>query len=87
MDSRISYENERLVHFSKSPHSWALPRDWIKISELYPSIVRNKVCEFDKANNNNNSNQLNNNNNPVNTKNNNYPTNNSFRRRGVAMSQ
>lgn len=51
---RISYENERLIFFSKSPHSWALPRDWTKICDKYPNIVRSKV--IDKANNNNNSN-------------------------------
>lgn len=48
---RISYENERLIFFSKSPHSWALPRDWTKICDKYPNIVRSKV--IDKANNNN----------------------------------
>lgn len=48
---RISYENERLIFFSKSPHSWAVPRDWMKICDKYPNIIRNKV--IDKANNNN----------------------------------
>lgn len=48
---RISYENERLIFFSKSPHSWAVPRDWMKICDKYPNIIRSKV--IDKANNNN----------------------------------
>lgn len=87
---QISYENERLIYFSKSPHSWALPRDWIKISELYPNLVRNKVCEYDKVNNNNNSNSSQNHNDfnsKHNTKSNSYSTNHAFRKRGVAMSQ
>lgn len=40
---KIVHEYERLLYYSKSPHSWALPRDWNKISEKNPSIVRNKV--------------------------------------------
>lgn len=47
---RISYENERLILFSNSPHSWAVPRDWMQICDKYPNIIRNKV--IDKANNN-----------------------------------
>lgn len=85
-DIRIFYENERLIHFSKSPHSWALPRDWLKICELYPNIIRNKVCEYDKANNNNN-NHSNQNNNKSNTKTINQSTNNMFRKRDIAISQ
>ncbi|XP_055633670.1 eukaryotic translation initiation factor 4E-binding protein Mextli isoform X2 [Toxorhynchites rutilus septentrionalis] len=40
---RIVHEYERLIYYSKSPHSWALPRDWSKICEKLPFIVRNKV--------------------------------------------
>lgn len=53
---RVTYESDRLIFFSKSPHSWTLPRDWLKICELYPTIVRNKVSECDNRNNNNNNN-------------------------------
>lgn len=45
---RIVHEYERLIYYSKSPHSWALPRDWLKICDKLPYLVRNKV------NNNNN---------------------------------
>lgn len=40
---RILYEYERLVHFSRSPHSHALPAEWTKICLKAPNIVRNKV--------------------------------------------
>lgn len=50
---RIVHEYERLIYYSKSPHSWALPRDWLKICDKLPYLVRNKV-------NNNNSNSDNN---------------------------
>lgn len=90
----ISYENDRLLHFSKSPHSWELPRDWSKICELYPNIIRNKVRDVsDESNNNNNSvHAINNNNNnksatKTNQNANATANNNLFRRRGVAMSQ
>uniref|UniRef100_A0A0K8TRM4 Putative gata zinc finger domain-containing protein 7-like isoform x4 n=1 Tax=Tabanus bromius TaxID=304241 RepID=A0A0K8TRM4_TABBR len=39
---RIVHEYERLIYYSKSPHSWSLPRDWNKIVENHPSLVRNK---------------------------------------------
>lgn len=39
---RIVHEYERLIYYSKSPHSWALPRDWNKILERHPSLIRNK---------------------------------------------
>ncbi|KAL9708480.1 hypothetical protein quinque_011998 [Culex quinquefasciatus] len=51
---RIVHEYERLIYYSKSPHSWALPRDWLKICDKLPYLVRNKV------NNNNHSNSDNN---------------------------
>lgn len=90
----ITYEIERLIYLSKTPHSWALPHDWDKICELYPLIVRNKVC--DKINNNNkgninnndNSNAVNNNNNNNinnNNVNNNYLSN-MFKRRSMTTS-
>ncbi|CAD7080085.1 unnamed protein product [Hermetia illucens] len=41
-EARIVHEYERLIYYSKSPHSWALPRDWNKIVEKHPSLVRNK---------------------------------------------
>lgn len=82
---RVTYENERLVYFSKSPHSWALPRDWLKICELYPTIVRNKVC--DNINNNNNNYVSNANFNKFTTKYNNHPQINMLRRQGVLMSE
>lgn len=85
--NRISYENERLLHFAKSPHSWALPRDWVKMCELYPTIVRNKVRDFDERNNNNHSHP---NGNANYNNNNNIKANSStnaagFRRRGVSL--
>lgn len=39
--ARILYEYEHLLAYSKSAHSWALPKDWATISQL--GIVRNKV--------------------------------------------
>nr|XP_016945028.1 eukaryotic translation initiation factor 4E-binding protein Mextli isoform X2 [Drosophila suzukii] len=41
--SRVSYDIEHLIYYSKSPHSWALPTDWQKMQETTPSILRNKV--------------------------------------------
>lgn len=61
-ETRISYEKDRLLHFSKSIFSWEVPREWVKICELYPNIVRNKVRDSDNnnrycsTNNNNNNN-------------------------------
>lgn len=100
-DVHISYEHDRLVYFSKSPHSWQLPHDWLKICELYPNIIRNKVRDVlvhDESNNNNVINGNKNNNNNINniditnkaTASNqtaNAANNNMFRRRGVATSQ
>lgn len=40
---RILYEYERLLQYSKSPHSWALPAEWTKICLKAPNIVRDKV--------------------------------------------
>lgn len=31
------------MYYSKSPHAWALPTDWVKMVETVPSILRNKV--------------------------------------------
>ncbi|KAH8298239.1 hypothetical protein KR018_011855 [Drosophila ironensis] len=44
--SRVAYDIELLIYYSKSPHSWALPTDWQKIQEAAPSILRNKVTEM-----------------------------------------
>ncbi|KAH8366702.1 hypothetical protein KR200_008546 [Drosophila serrata] len=41
--SRVSYDLELLIYYSKSPHAWVLPTDWQKIQETAPSILRNKV--------------------------------------------
>lgn len=70
-ETRISYEKDRLLHFSKSIFSWELPREWLKICEFYPNIVRNKVRDSDESNNNNrfaSTNHNNNNNNKLQTK-------------------
>lgn len=40
--SRISYDNDHLLYFAQSPHAWALPYDWTRICEKFPTIVRNK---------------------------------------------
>ncbi|XP_053693343.1 eukaryotic translation initiation factor 4E-binding protein Mextli isoform X2 [Sabethes cyaneus] len=45
---RIVHEYERLIYYSKSPHSWALPRDWLKICDKLPYLVRNKDLDDDK---------------------------------------
>lgn len=47
-DMRIVHEYDRLMFYAKSPHSWALPKDWVKICEMWPSIVRNKNLEDEK---------------------------------------
>lgn len=31
------------MYYSKSPHAWALPTEWLKMLETVPSIIRNKV--------------------------------------------
>lgn len=41
--ARVSYDIEHLMYYSKSPHAWALPTDWVKMVETVPSILRNKV--------------------------------------------
>ncbi|XP_055371855.1 eukaryotic translation initiation factor 4E-binding protein Mextli isoform X2 [Condylostylus longicornis] len=41
-NTRIVHEYERLIYYAKSPHSWALPRDWQKIVDKHPSLIRNK---------------------------------------------
>lgn len=80
---RVTYENERLIYFSKSPHSWTLPRDWLKICELYPTIVRNKVCECDNTNNKNSNANFN----KFTTKFDNKLQTNMLRRQGVLLSE
>ncbi|XP_060666442.1 eukaryotic translation initiation factor 4E-binding protein Mextli isoform X4 [Drosophila nasuta] len=40
--SRVSYDIEHLMYYSKSPHAWALPTEWLKMLETVPSILRNK---------------------------------------------
>ncbi|EAT41878.1 AAEL006510-PA, partial [Aedes aegypti] len=44
----IVHEYERLIYYSKSPHSWALPRDWLKICDKLPYLVRNKDISDEK---------------------------------------
>lgn len=46
---RIVHEYERLIYYSKSPHSWALPRDWLKICDKLPYLVRNKDISNEKT--------------------------------------
>ncbi|XP_064546455.1 eukaryotic translation initiation factor 4E-binding protein Mextli isoform X3 [Drosophila montana] len=41
-NSRVSYDIEHLMYYSKSPHAWALPIEWMKMMETVPSILRNK---------------------------------------------
>ncbi|XP_030569001.1 eukaryotic translation initiation factor 4E-binding protein Mextli isoform X1 [Drosophila novamexicana] len=41
-NSRVSYDIEHLMYYSKSPHAWALPIEWLKMLETVPSILRNK---------------------------------------------
>lgn len=41
--ARVSYDIEHLMYYSKSPHAWALPTEWVKMVETVPSILRNKV--------------------------------------------
>lgn len=41
--ARVSYDIEHLMYYSKSPHAWALPIEWLKMLETVPSILRNKV--------------------------------------------
>lgn len=52
LSARIVHEYDRLLFYSNSPHSWALPKDWVKICDLWPSIVRNKVSDNSAYNNN-----------------------------------
>ncbi|KAM8716669.1 hypothetical protein ACLKA7_003530 [Drosophila subpalustris] len=40
--SRVSYDLDHLMYYSKSPHAWALPTEWLKMLETVPSIIRNK---------------------------------------------
>lgn len=40
---RIVHEYQRLLFYSKSPHSNSLPHDWVKISENHPFLVKSKV--------------------------------------------
>lgn len=54
--NRIVHEYERLLFYSKSPHSLALPHDWNKIKEKHPSLVKNKVKNYNNMDNNNNNN-------------------------------
>ncbi|KAH8413410.1 hypothetical protein KR009_010910 [Drosophila setifemur] len=43
--SRVTYDIEHLIYYSKSPHAWALPTEWQKMQETTPSILRNKVIQ------------------------------------------
>lgn len=49
---RIVHEYERLLFYSKSPHSMTLPRDWTKISEKHPFLIKNKVMSTSSSTNN-----------------------------------
>ncbi|XP_030383022.1 eukaryotic translation initiation factor 4E-binding protein Mextli isoform X2 [Scaptodrosophila lebanonensis] len=40
--TRLSYDIEHLIYYSKSPHAWSLPLEWNKIVDTAPSIIRNK---------------------------------------------
>lgn len=40
---KVVHEYERLLFYSKLPQSCALPRDWNKIIDKYPLLIRNKV--------------------------------------------
>lgn len=84
----VSYDNERLKMMAKFHHSRQFPHDWLKICELYPNIVRNKVRDIDDKNNNDlNSNNVtnNNNHNKFHAKSN-HSVNNAMRR-SVSVSQ
>ncbi|XP_037047723.1 eukaryotic translation initiation factor 4E-binding protein Mextli isoform X1 [Bradysia coprophila] len=48
LSARVVHEYDRLMYYAKSPHSWALPKDWVKICEKWPSIVRNKNLDDEK---------------------------------------
>lgn len=82
----ISYESERLKLMAKFHHSRQFPHDWLKICELYPNIVRNKVRDNDDKNNNDfNQNYVTNNNHNKFSKSN--SVNSSVNRRSVSVSQ
>ncbi|GAB0096633.1 Eukaryotic translation initiation factor 4E-binding protein Mextli [Sergentomyia squamirostris] len=57
---RIVHEYEDLLAMSKSPHAWALPKDWSKICEKHPGLVRNKVLHRFHSLNLSNNNHINN---------------------------
>lgn len=86
-DISVSYDSERLKIMAKFHHSRQFPHDWLKICELYPNIVRNKVREIDDTNNNdlNQNNVSNNNNNKFHAKSN-HSVNNTIRR-SVSVTQ
>ncbi|XP_023179890.1 eukaryotic translation initiation factor 4E-binding protein Mextli isoform X2 [Drosophila hydei] len=44
-NSRVSYDIEHMMYYSKSPHAWALPIEWVKMMETVPSILRNKYLQ------------------------------------------
>ncbi|XP_059618575.1 eukaryotic translation initiation factor 4E-binding protein Mextli isoform X2 [Phlebotomus argentipes] len=48
-ENRIVHEYEDLIAFAKSPLSWALPKDWTKICEKHPGLVRNKDLADEKS--------------------------------------
>lgn len=52
---RLKYHAIELLELSKTKCSVALPSNWVKICEKWPSLVRNKVG-VDTLNNNNNHN-------------------------------
>uniref|UniRef100_A0A1L8DR40 Putative eukaryotic translation initiation factor 4e-binding protein mextli n=1 Tax=Nyssomyia neivai TaxID=330878 RepID=A0A1L8DR40_9DIPT len=45
---RIVHEYEDLISLAKSPLAWALPKDWTKICEKHPALVRNKNLDDEK---------------------------------------
>uniref|UniRef100_A0A336L592 CSON004040 protein n=1 Tax=Culicoides sonorensis TaxID=179676 RepID=A0A336L592_CULSO len=52
-ENHVSYEQDELLKYSKSPLAWVLPENWIKICEKWPALVRNKVNPGDNEMNNN----------------------------------
>lgn len=86
-DIHVSYDNERLKLMAKYHHSRQFPHDWLRICELYPNIVRNKVRDTGDTNNNDfdQNNVTNNNHNKFHTKSN-HSVNNTIRR-SVSVNQ
>jgi len=43
--ARIIHQYEHMLYYAKSPHSWALPVDWERICQKFPTIIRNQDIE------------------------------------------